>query len=262
MQLSKDYCVNYVFLTSPVTFKDVLILWIGEERYNEILAYDPHSIINQVIGQGFDDHLKFIRQVEAVLDDAIRGRRIHVYRKSPGGAGRAVFYEHTYDQGALFSNTREGYGKDGLHKCFQFMLHHPDNPYVESKPLYFDQDEIFAQFPDLMPSKTENSSSEKLSPSADEKHSLSTEERNAAAEKWKKYRSTLSISTNKRERRKLQAAHIAELKFSGKSHREIFDIVFPTEQNKCPGTKRKRISDYKALANKIAQDINLPAPPW
>jgi len=148
MQPSKIENLNYVQLANPMTFEDIFRLWVGEDKYNEIIAYDPKTRIPWSQAPDFDDYLCLIRQVENVLDDAIKTGRVHLYMKSSGGAGRTFFFGCQYDQGGLFSRTREGYGKE-LHKCFQFMRHHPDFIGAESTPLYFDQNEIFAQFPFL-----------------------------------------------------------------------------------------------------------------
>jgi hypothetical protein len=92
-------------------------------------------------------------------------------------------------------------------------------------------------------------------PRTDKRHSLSADEKVAAAQRWTQY------YVNHLRSREGLAGQIAMQKFSGKTHEKIFDIVFPNDKNTLKGTKRKRITDYKLLVQKIAGELGLPVPP-
>ena len=42
MQRPKSDYIDYVQLANPMTFEDIFILWVGKDKYNEIIAYDPY----------------------------------------------------------------------------------------------------------------------------------------------------------------------------------------------------------------------------
>jgi hypothetical protein len=141
--------LDYITLDAPITFEEILPLWIGKDKYDEIKSYDPHTYYPLGTGPDFDDYLSTIRSVENQLDSALRNGYLHLYHQRIA-AGREFYYEVPYNQGELFAGTREGYG-DKLNKCFQFMRHRPDLVGAESDPLYFDGNEVFQKFPFLKP---------------------------------------------------------------------------------------------------------------
>jgi len=153
--------LDYITLDAPITFEEILTLWIGKDKYEEIKSYDPDEYFFPVHpGPDFDyEYLSLIRAVENQLDSALRNCQIHLFNKRKA-AGREFYYKVTYDQGGLFARTREGYGAE-LNKCFQFMSHYPDLAGAESEPLYFDGNEVFQKFPFLKqcPPKEPNNSS-------------------------------------------------------------------------------------------------------
>ena len=137
--------IKRIHLACPMTFEDIFKLWVGEEKYNQMLLYEPHQI-----GIDFDyEYLRLIRQVEEILTDEIKNMSIHLYMKSPIGAGRDLFSE--FDRlDILFADTREGYGSEGIHKYFKFMRHYYlDGLGTKSEPLYFDGEEMIRHFPFL-----------------------------------------------------------------------------------------------------------------
>ena len=288
----KNESVSYVMLDSPITFEEIFRLWVGEEKYNEIVAYDPNSYVNLSLDNGFDDYLNIIRQVEIMLDDALKRRCIHLYMKSAGDAGRIFFFECRYDQGELFSKTREGYGKDGLHKCFQFMTHYPNIPDAKSEPLYFDRNEIFTHFPFLMPHKegslplagqaTPAANEARIEPShgwrdgeEKERQSRSPAEATPSAQSPAKLADTSAPDSSEAgnrdiiaawedwiQRNRLSAADKKAAKaqveeMRGKLHREIYPLV-------CPGTHVNNpvqaVSKMLKRARSLAQKHHLPLP--
>lgn len=139
--------LDYIALDAPITFEEILTLWIGKDKYDEIKSYDPHAYYPLGTGPDFDDYISTIRSVENQLDSALKNGYLHLYHQRIA-AGREFYYEVPYNQGELFAGTREGYG-DELHKCFQFMRHYPDLVGVESEPLYFDGGKVSQKFPFL-----------------------------------------------------------------------------------------------------------------
>lgn len=101
---------------------------------------------------------------------------------------------------------------------------------------------------------------EKVSAKKEEVAQPSLEEAENAAQQWLKY--SQEVRPPKGNKREFEAAQIAMHKWRGKSQKEIFDMVFPQEKSISSGTKKKRITGYKALVQKLSQDHSLPFPPW
>ena len=99
-------------------------------------------------------------------------------------------------------------------------------------------------------------------PPVAEEHSLSAEERAAGIKTWMEHRGTLP-SSSFRELRRWRDAHIAELLFSEKTYKQIFDIVFPNEKNKSNNIKKTRIYEARKRIEKdpLVRGGQLPAPP-
>ena len=243
-----DKVLGYIQIPNPLTFEDILILWVGKSVYEKMknegleayfLEYDAET-------------LSIIRSVENQIDSAIRNGYVCLYAQRIA-AGHDFYFKIPYDQGALFADTRADYGEN-LHKIYQFMKHYPDMPGFESEPLYFDGGEIFQQFPFLKLQASPSSETDSFSVSS----SPTTNE--ASAQKWLVY--SQQIFQEKGVCEEYQLAQIAMHKWRGRKQEKIFDMVYPKEQGIRPGTKKKRISSKKEKIIQLGDTAGLPLPPW
>lgn len=148
--------VDYIVIENPLTFEDILELWVGEQTYSELKEYEPYNYffrfsdyeINEYCKcNGYEEYiLNTIRCIEIQLESKRERGYIHIYKKR-NVAGRDVFFELPYASfDELFKYTREGW-RDDLCNFFVFMDHSQIGMPLD--PLYFKKEEILSVFPFL-----------------------------------------------------------------------------------------------------------------
>jgi len=143
--------LEYIQLETPMTFDDILVLWVGEYKHSKIIEYILSCACSDLSPGDFDKCLDLVQEVKSMVENELRSGRIHLYMKTDK-AGRAFFLECPLGyrgKSTWLSNTSQEY-KDELDKRFPFRTHYQDAMGTMSTPLYFDQSEIFTRFPFLM----------------------------------------------------------------------------------------------------------------
>ena len=130
----------YKTLSRSVTFEEILLYWVGEQKYKEIKQYTDRSD-----EEFLDDCITIIRRIELIIMPYLKNGTVHLYNRR-NISGRFLYYEIQYDEARMFSETRPGYGED-LNKSFQFMIHYNNIPANKSEELYFDIDELVQNIP-------------------------------------------------------------------------------------------------------------------
>ena len=156
--------LDYIYIPNPLTFEDILILWVGEKVFETIKKEGVEVYLPEIDEEG----LALIGGIENQLDVALINNHISMFHKRHVG-NHALYYKVPYNRGQLAEGIRMYEAE--LHKCYLFMWHHPDLPTMESEPVYFDSREIFHRFPFLdekqlsvAPSPSENTTESELLP--------------------------------------------------------------------------------------------------
>lgn len=231
----------YNYFDDPITFEEILCLWLGEKEYKELCEYDPvfyDGIKSNSYFEKADRYTKIIRGIEAQINSAILEGRLYFYDKITR-ANKYVYLEVNYNYKDLFYNTRDGW-KDFLYRQFSYYINFPNSLEIEieqRRPLYFKKSEIIKIFPFLFTNTNGNENLDK---------------------EIKNWENILFTKDIKQSKRKIIKICIEKLK--GKTHIEAYNSVLKNTVS--DESKEAYVRKIKKDIRDLAEDFSLSIPTW